>query len=313
MKTKILLLFLLGWVGIVLGQEKISLDKIKVNSQFIFDGFTNGIECTIDGNVISGSEPIQMPGNAIFTIIGPKGSDKYIIKFLRWKLNKNNIENNLKYYYKPLNEARALSNIGVEKQFNLNTGMIQRNRNNVIQIEKDGNAENVIEVTSRYFLIEKNDLLVNGSVYHMIPKFEFVFGTITYLARIRPSVKGIPSNWSTDLNLGIAYGVRRNFNKNWGLAALMGVSISKIKIDSLSTSPPINRSIEKVSLSPTLNILGNYKKFFVGFGVGFDWVNLDTEESKRWVYNKKLFYAIGIGINLFSAGNNDTPEVTNTQ
>lgn len=113
-------------------------------------------------------------------------------------------------------------------------------------------------------------------------------------------------------NLGFAYGIKRNFNKNWGVAALGGISFSKAKIDSLSTSPSIDKNIEKISLSPTLNILCNYKNFFIGIGAGFDWINLDDEESKKWVYNKKIFYAIGIGMNLFSRSTSDTPKATNS-
>lgn len=314
MKTKILLLFLLGWAGVILGQEKINGNKINVNSQFIFDDFTKGVECTEEGSVVSGAVPVPLPVDAIFTIKG-KSDNKYIVKFVRWSLNKSNIANNLGYYYKESREFNTLRTAYTNTLFDTNTGKVTKGTQEVIANRKreENTESNILEVTERYFLVEKNDLLLNGVVYHPIPKYEFVFGTITYLARIRPSVKDISSTWSTDLNLGIAYGVRRNFNKNWGLAALGGFSISKIKIDSLSTSPSIKRTIEKVSLSPTLNILANYKKFFVGFGIGIDWINLDTEEAKKWVYNKKPFYAIGIGINLFSAGNNDTPEVTNKE
>lgn len=314
MKTKIVLLFLLAWAGVIFGQEKINSNKINVTSQFIFDDFTKGVECTKEGDIVSATA-LTMPVDAIFTVVGKIEGNKYIVKFLRWNLNKTNVSNNLEYYYKESSGIEALRKTYGKTFFDTNTGRVVQGNQEVTanRMKAENTTSNIIEVTDRYFLIEKNDLLLNGIVYHPIPKFEFVFGTITYLARIRPSVKGISSTWSTDLNLGIAYGVRRNFNKNWGLAALGGLSISKIKIDSLSTSPSIKRTIEKVSLSPTLNILGNYKKFFVGVGIGFDWINLDSEESAKWLYNRKPFYAIGIGINLFSAGNNDTPDVTNKQ
>ncbi|RTZ49857.1 hypothetical protein EJ377_06630 [Chryseobacterium arthrosphaerae] len=100
MKTKILLLLLLGWVGVILAQEKINESKINVNSQFIFDDFTKGVECTKEGNIVMGSIPVSMPVDAIFNVVGKTDDNKYIVKFLRWKLNTNNISKNLDYYYK---------------------------------------------------------------------------------------------------------------------------------------------------------------------------------------------------------------------
>ncbi|MGN7706181.1 hypothetical protein KYG33_11255 [Chryseobacterium sp. D764] len=305
MKTKILLLFLLGWVGIVFGQEKINKNKIDEKSQFIFDYLTTtkGVDCTKDGIKLEGIEELNMPTNAIFTIEKENDDGSFVIKFSIWK-SKDHLEDNLTYYYKQVGKNTKILDAIKTEEFDLKTGKAVKK--NIVDSES-----NVINVTERFFLVKKDDLLLNGSVYNL-PKYEFVFGTISYLARIRPSVKDIPSYWSTDLNLGFAYGIKRNFNKNWGIAALGGISFSKAKIDSLSTSPSIDKSIEKISLSPTLNILCNYKNFFIGIGAGFDWINLDDEESKKWVYNKKIFYAIGIGMNLFSSSTSDTPKATNS-
>ncbi len=297
-----MLLAVISW-----GQEKISLNKIDYgNSQYIFTESTLIAECDLEGNKNGNNE--RAPINAIFVISGNK-DDNYIIKFLKWKENKNNISNNLKYYYKQINQNRNAHNEKVVQEFNLLTGKANDKISNIRN--NDNESAETIEIIETYFLLSKIDLLTAASTYTPIPKYEFVFGTIGYLVRIRPATSGFSSNWSTDLNLGIAYGAKVNFNKNWGISALGGLSLSKIKIDSLSTSPSINKSIEKVTLSPTVNVLLNYKNFFVGLGVGYDWLNLDTEESKRWIYNRKPFYALGIGINLFSSNNGKEPTPTN--
>ncbi|SDE31559.1 hypothetical protein [Niabella drilacis] len=313
MRTKILITgIMLFWAVVGWGQEKIKIEKINPLSQFVFNKYVDVQECDKKGNIINCTPLTQMPINAIFSIVGKKG-EKYIIKFLRWELSKQNIENNLSFFYRPArnNKAEIQQNIG-KHRFNLSTGkLVSEDKSQSDNKQNTVSANNIVDVTERYFLIEEDTLILNGSVYTSIPKREFVFGTITYLARIRPAVKGFSGNWSTDLNLGIAYGIKQNLNKDWGIAALGGLSFSKIIIDSLSTSPSINTNIEKVALSPTINVLFNYKKFYIGLGVGFDWINSDSEESKRWIYNKKPFYAIGLGINLFSTNNTDSPNVTN--
>lgn len=310
MRAKFLLLGIFIFLtNSVLCQE----NKIDLSSHYVFNDFISLKECDASGKETG--DTIQMPINAIYKITGKKGKN-YIIQFLRWKLNKENIKNNLSFYYKPINDNKEKEKNEEERfdfnteKFNLVSGKLDDSESIKSQKLSESTEENTIDVTERFFLIEQNTILLN-SIKYEFKKYEFVFGTITYLARIRPTTKGISGNWSTDLNLGIAYGIKKNLNNNWGVALLGGLSISKIKIDSLSTQPSINETIEKVSLSPTVNFLLNYKNFYIGLGVGFDWINHDTEESKRWVYNKKSFYAIGIGINLFSSSNSNAPTTTN--
>lgn len=150
-----------------------------------------------------------------------------------------------------------------------------------------------------YFLITKEDLLKYGFVYDPTPLTEFTFGTVTYLTRIRPGIDGGRMRWSNDLSLGLAAGVKINATKNSAFSLLGGLSISKVSLDELSTRGKATQVIEKPALTPNLNIMYSYKIFSLGLGFGWDLINEDTEESKAWVYNGKLFYGLCFGINIF--------------
>ncbi|MCB0524157.1 MAG: hypothetical protein R3A50_07075 [Saprospiraceae bacterium] len=63
---------------------------------------------------------------------------------------------------------------------------------------------------------------------------------------------------------------------------------------------------KKPALTPSLNLLFSFQNFSIGFGKGMDWINADSAESTSWIYNKKICYAVGFGINIFRSSSNES-------
>ncbi len=142
-------------------------------------------------------------------------------------------------------------------------------------------------------------------VFNPKPSYEFTYGTITYLARIRQAVDSVPGRWSSDLNLGLTAGIKKNLPNNMSISFSGGISFTRINLDSISTRGIVKSSLDKPALTTSLNLLFSYKSFSLGVGRGWDWINEDSKESKAWVYNKKGFWSIAFGFNIFNSENND--------
>ncbi|SHF76666.1 hypothetical protein [Flavobacterium defluvii] len=277
-------------------QEKINFDDIKLDiSKFIFYGKPDITKCDGSGTVLESDDyaATNAPLYSTFTIHKKQG-DNYIISFLDWSTSKSMFKSE-DTYNKNLVKALTYNYLapkGTFEAFNSKT---------------KSNDKNITVTTLRkeaFYLISKNDLKEYAYKYDPKPSYEFNYGTISYLARMRPKVGNIPGKWSTDLNLGLTAGVRKNIGKNFGLSLLAGIGITKISLDSISTKGVVKTTSEKPALTPSLNLLFSYQNFSIGFGAGMDWINEDSKESSAWIYNNKIFYGIGFGINIFQSSSN---------
>ncbi len=321
MKTRLLFIGMLLMSVSMFGQEIINVDAVKFdNDVFIFEGMPTITKCDQAGIPTAAPNKEQAPLNATFTIHRLiAGSTNYVIKFKGWETSKKGFLSSV--------EKALPENIDKARKFNfiqvalpavpappaLPPIVNKFNSSNGAKTKAPAPAAlgaNEIVYEDAYFIISKSDLLLYAKKYNPIPKVDFTFGTIAYLARIRPRVDGISSKWSTDLSGGVAYGPRFRLNRNWGISLLGGVTITKVNLDAISTRGYLSESVEKVALTPMLNTLFNYKNFTFGGAIGFDWINEDTEESKAWVYNKKLFWSFGIGFNIFTS--TEEQKVTNS-
>jgi hypothetical protein len=321
----------------MLGQNEINTKFIKENVDvFIFEGRPAIHQYLETENPAIASKSDLPVLNSTFTIVKklPKAGnnpDGYIIEFNEWRtigrsflgIGGNALNENIKkaraYNYNDItNKGITADNTINLINFNIETGkkkvatltIDKANYKNVPQT----NANEIIAET-KYFFITDEDLLANAKKYNPKPSIDFTFGAIAYLIKVRPSVgKDISSKWTTDLAGGITYGPRFRIKENWGVSVLGGLTLSKINMDSISTRGFVkNKIVEKIALTPTLNLLFSYKNFSFGGALGMDWINDDTAEAASWVYNKKLFWTVGIGFNLFTSGDNQTKTNTSNQ
>lgn len=279
-------------------QEKINLDDIRLDrSVYIFYGSRPIIKSDEAGIALATDDisSTTAPMFSTFTIHKKKDANTYVIRFQSWSTKKG------------IFESESNHNKNLTKALTYNY-LAPTGTQNTFQGKSKIDDKTAFVVGLReeaFFTISTEDLKNYAYVYKPKPKTEFNYGTISYLARIRPKIGGVNSRWSTDLNLGLTAGIRKNYGKNIGLSLLGGLSITKVNLDSISTNGAIMTTSEKPALTYSLNLLFSYQNFSIGFGIGKDWINADSKETSSWIYNKKIFYSIGFGINIFRSSSNE--------
>lgn len=281
-------------------QQKINFEDIKFDiSKFIFYGTPSLTKCNEKGSPLGAADEFTIltaEMHSTFYIHRKLNESTYVIRFIPYSTKKGLFESK-DTHEKNLNKA---------ERFNYLTP--PNTTNSIAAKKKESQKSSIVRnlVDDAFFIISLQDLKDYAYQYNPVQKYDFSIGTISYLARMRPEVKGVASRWSTDLSLGVAAGIRRNYGENAGLSLLMGIAVTKISLDATSTGGVVTGSTEKPALTPNLNLLFTYKIFSVGVGVGLDWINEDSPETKAWIYNKRAFYAVGFGINIFSQSTGKT-------
>ena len=279
-------------------QEKINLDDVKLDrSIYIFYG-TPTITKSDEAGTALGTDDFKKtipPIYSTFTIHKKLDANTYIIRFRSWSTQKGIFESDGNH---KKNLMKALT-----YNYVVPTGTLTTFQGKTKTDDKTNIVTSLKE--EAFFTIAVQDLKDYAYVYNPKPKYEFNYGTISYLGRMRPKVGDVSGRWSTDLNLGLTAGLRRNIGKNVGLSLLAGLAITRINLDSISTNGIVRSTSEKPAFTPSLNMLFSFQNFSVGFGIGMDWINEDSKETSAWIYNKKLFYAVGFGINIFRTSSNE--------
>ncbi len=279
-------------------QEKINIDDIKLDrSVYIFYGSPPVTKSDQAGTALTADDITSAiaPMYSTFTIHKKKGANTYVIRFQSWSTKKNLFESESSHT-KNLTKALTynyLAPSGTQATFQ-GKSKIGEKTTLITGLREEA-----------FFTISAQDLKDYAYVYNPKPKYEFNYGTISYLARMRPQIGTVAGRWSTDLNLGLTAGIKRNYGKNVGLSLLAGLAVTKVNLDSVSTNGVVKTTSEKPALTPSLNLLFSFQNFSIGFGIGMDWVNEDSKETSSWIYNKKVFYAIGFGINIFRSSSNE--------
>jgi hypothetical protein len=290
----------------IYSQDKINLDDIKLDrSVYIFYGTPDVIKTDDKGNPLTTDDFLNStaPNNSTFTIHKKMDDDTYIIRFRSWSTRKGLFEDDANFN-KKLTKA-------LKYNYVVPAGTFATFQKKIKPSERLDVVTTLAE--EAFFTVSTQDLKEYAYIYNPKPRYEFNYGTISYLARMRPKIGLISGKWSTDLNLGLTAGLRRNFGNNIGLSILAGLAITKINLDSVSTNGTIKSTSEKPAFTPSLNMLFSYQNFSVGFGIGMDWINEDSKETSAWIYNKKIFYAVGFGINIFRTSSNEKTTASQDQ
>ena len=284
--------------AIAISQKPFSENDLDFRSKrYIFTGSPIITKSDLEGNELSHDQfyKVRAQINSTFTVIEQYHA-QYLIQVIDYNISKGMFESE---YNHVQNLEKSLKYNTVTPAATFNSFRAATDTSGKTEVAK------VAQPNEAYFLVTKDDLEKFAVEYNPKPRFEFAFGTISYLARMRPGVSGSPGKWTTDLSLGLAAGASWNINKNNSLGLLAGVAITKISLDSLSTRGVVTSVSEKPALTPNLNLLYSYKNFSVGVGVGMDWINDESKESRAWIYNNRLFYAVGFGINIFRSNNEE--------
>nr|WP_315417432.1 hypothetical protein [uncultured Pedobacter sp.] len=145
-----------------------------------------------------------------------------------------------------------------------------------------------------FFVLDKDVFQKSCSEYEK--KWDIAFGTFTTPFKIRNK----PFLFTTDLNLGASISFRRRFSQNFYWGVIGGLSLSSVKLDSLSTNGTVKTPSDRPAITPSINGLLGYKNINLIFGVGIDYISQTSKIEQSWVYHKKPWFGIGIGVSLFN-------------
>lgn len=145
-----------------------------------------------------------------------------------------------------------------------------------------------------FFILDKENFQKSCSEY--IKKWDITFGTFTTPFKIRTK----PFLFTTDLNLGASISFRRRFCQDFFWGGILGLSLSSVKLDSLSTNGFVKTPTDRPAITPTINALIGYKNINLMVGVGIDYISQTSKIEGSWVYHKKPWFGVGIGVSLFN-------------
>lgn len=143
-------------------------------------------------------------------------------------------------------------------------------------------------------------------------KWSFDVDVISIPLKFRPGVTGFPAQLNTSLNGGIFLGRRADVYKLSQKINALGAPVSTIQHYGVSlgifsgigssvmnpsvTSNLITTEYDAVIIPVGLNILLGYNNLTFGIAVGLD--QMLSEDRKYWIYRKKPWLGLTIGLNL---------------
>lgn len=155
---------------------------------------------------------------------------------------------------------------------------------------------NTIEI---FFLLDKSVFDASCSEYEFEQKWDINFGALTTPFKFRLS----PFQFTPNLNLGTSVSYQRKFSKNWAWSIVGGISLASVSLDSFSTKGIIINATERPAVTPSVHGMLCYKTINLTLGIGWDFINRPSEIEKNWIYHRKTWIGIGIGVSLFNSNN----------
>ena len=208
-----------------------------------------------------------MPKGGVFTVERVTDAGDLVINFLEWK------------------------KAAQQEQYNHTTV-------NRAIINSKGVSENKPVEEAKFFLINKAEFERACS--------EFERGSINFGTMITPfKFRFKPSAFETNLNLGacIAFQFRAKY---LSAGVIGGLSLSAVTLDEYSTDSLGLQGTDRPAVTPSIHLIGGYKKISLTVGFGWDIINKKSAVERKWFYNGRTWFGVGIGVNLFTANESKT-------
>lgn len=298
----LLLLFLFFLSQSLYGQEKTKYYQLKTN--WLIN------ECSNVGNTANYNLK-ELPKGARFSIVSTVSGEVkktlktdsgetetkdvyveyYIIRFSDWTVDKSS-KKAIELVF--INEKSKYSNLNGSQKQKAVSGVIKKSN---LSINEKRSAEFNFDYSEeglprRYFRIEKADL--SDLANEVVRGLDKMFGTVTYPIKIREDF-----SFTKDITLSAMGGIKYNFNKDLSLGAALGVGITSVTLDSLSTGGAILKNSERAGFSLPIALILEYKKVQFSIATGFDFLPASSRDN--WCYHGKPWFAIGIGFSVFSS------------
>jgi len=148
-----------------------------------------------------------------------------------------------------------------------------------------------------YFMITKAQLDFKASPVTK-SNIDLVVGNILTPIKLRFS----PFDFTKDISIGATFGIKYSFNqtRQTALDALVGLGISTVGIDSLSSHGRTMTNVDLLAFSPSLGLVLEFGNAQIGIFTGIDFISNANKFKYDWVYANKPWISFGLGYSIFS-------------
>ena len=180
-------------------------------------------------------------------------------------------------------------------------------------VENSGDTVKIIYLPSKTFMLlplKTNDVIMARQKL-IVPSFDI--DILTALLKVRPSVKQIlPAQLNTNFNGNIYVGKRTDvynisYHKNaideytryinhFGISGGIILGISNTAMNATTTNNNITSDYDGIVLQKGIAGIIAVNKLTIGLSIGFD--NLLDKNKSVWLYEKKPWYGLMLGLNL---------------
>lgn len=111
-----------------------------------------------------------------------------------------------------------------------------------------------------------------------------------------------PFDFTKDITLGSTFGVKYNLGKKQAAAidGLLGIGISTITIDSLSSHGKTIQPVDLLAFTASLGLVLEFGNAQVGAFCGLDFISNKNQSDYNWIYRNKPWISFGVGYSIFS-------------
>jgi hypothetical protein len=131
---------------------------------------------------------------------------------------------------------------------------------------------------------------------------DFTFGVMTIPIKLRAGVEEAKSyfDYEEKFNIGLSGGLKFDFNsrKKRSINFLINVSISNVKLDSLSTNGFQKTPSNNGAFTMAVGTVFQQENLNLGFFLGWD--KVPGILGRNWAYDSRPWIGVGIGFSLFS-------------
>lgn len=245
------------------------------------------IECDAFGRILydeNGKPKLMTPKPySNFMVTNKKNADTLIATFTFWlevipktKSNKFRVSN-----------TKFLGELNLRNEVSLFSNNDTISKQDIVKLEQE----------RKFFLISKGDL--EGQTNGIYDKsWRFVVGASTLPLKLRVN----NFNFAEKVNIGSSFGYRKRTNSIkdnfWSFLLNLGLSVNNLDNESIRTQgvTPVDNI---ASLSLGAGTIFSASKAQIGLFVGYDFLSQSNWIKYRWIYNKRFWVGIGIGINIF--------------
>lgn len=247
--------------------------KNFLGKKYIFDANEYVIACDFVGKSLLNQPGANAYRGMLFTVERITEEGSLVIKFSEWILPSRQ-KNTEKY-------ERAILNRGL---YNFST------------IEGKSPKESTFGLdTIRYFLLSRS--IFDKSCSEKEPLWTIDIGVLISPFKFRSN----PFLFNQNYNLGTCLMVNRKVRKNFSIGAGLGLSVSQVILDDFSTNGAVQENTERPAVTPSLSLMGGYRRINIVLGIGWDFINRTSEIEKSWTYQGKTWFGVGLGYSLFNS------------